>query len=126
MQVPTIPKNQAHQVSRLGETPAEARARMAAGGGADSPQSETRPAAADTGAPTPQHIAAMRDQEGFGGGHPANGTVEDAPDMAEPPTPSKAMEVIQQLSQDKNQLRAELDAALNKVARYEAKYGELD
>lgn len=124
--MPTVPKNQAQQVSRLGETPAEARARMAAGGGADSPQSETRPAAADATPPAPRHIAAMREQEGFGGGPPADGTVEDALDLVEPPTPSKAMEVIQQLSQDKNQLRAELDAALNKVARYEAKYGELD
>lgn len=124
--MPTVRKKQAHQVSRLGETPAEARRRMQTSGGAAAPQSETRRAPADDAPPTPQHIAAMRDQEGFGGGPPENATVEEAPDLAEPPTPSKAMETIRQLSQDKLQLQTELDAALAKLGRYEAQYGELD
>jgi hypothetical protein len=120
-------KSNAKQVSSLGESPAEARRRMQSSGGGTAPQSETRPpGGAQQVGPTPRHIAAMRDQEGFGGGPVEGGTVEEAPDLAEPPTPSKAMETIRQLSQDKNQLRAELDAALNKLQRYEARFGEID
>lgn len=97
---------------------------MAADGGA--PQAETRPPVADSAPPSPRHIAAMREQEGFGGGPPENGTVQEAGDLADPPSPAKAMEVIRQQAQEKNQLQSELDAALNKIARYEAAYGEVD
>lgn len=118
----------AQQVSSLGETPAQARARMASGGGSDAATESQPPLGKKVDGPlTPQHIAAIRDaDEGFGGGPTAGGAVEDVEEMAEPPTPAKAMDMIRQLSQDKTQLMTERDAALNKVARYEKKYGELD
>lgn len=118
-------RSNAKQVSSLGETPAEARRRMSESGGAPAAQAEESPAAA--GPPSPRHIAAMREQEGFGGGpETADGSVEDAPELAEPPSPSKAMETIRQLSQDKNQAIAERDSALALVERYKNKFGELD
>lgn len=116
-------KSNARQVSSLGETPAEARRRMQSSGGAAIAETA---APAATGPPGPKHIAAMRDQEGFGGGPGDDGTIEDAPELTEPPTPSKAMETIRQLSQDKNQAITERDAALNLVSRYKAAFGELD
>lgn len=127
--MPELPKNSATQVSSLGETPAEARRRMQSSGGGSAPQAETQlPAGKEVEGPlTPQHIAAIQEaDEGFSGDPVSGGTVEEAPDMTEPPTPSKAMETIRQLSQDKNQLRTELDAALNKLQRYEAQFGEID
>lgn len=117
--------NSATQVSSMGETPAEARRRMASGGAA----AETKPPLGEEveGPLQPQHLAAIEEAEGgFSGGPVDGGTVEEAPDEIEPPTPSKAMETIRQLSQDKLQLQTERDAALSKVARYEEKYGELD
>lgn len=115
-------KSNARQVSSLGESPAEARRRMQSSGGGEAPAS---PAA--SGPPSPQHVAAMREQEGFGGGpDTADGSVEEGVELAEPPTPSKAMETIRQLSQDKNQAITERDAALALVGRYKAVYGELD
>lgn len=118
--------SKAKQVSSLGETPAEARRRMESSGGASAPASETPPAPAAAGPPSPRHIAAMREQEGFGGGPGDDATVEDAPELTEPPTPSKAMETIRQLSQDKNQAITEREAALALVERYKATFGELD
>lgn len=114
--MPGLQPTKAKQVDSLGETPAQARRRM---------QSSGAPVGEASGT-SPKHIAAMREQEGFGGGPTESSTVEEAPDLVEPPTPSKAMESIRQLSQDKLQLQAELDAALNQVQRYRAKYGELD
>ena len=120
--MPGLQPTKAKQVDSLGETPAEARARMQSSGA--SAKAATSPSGI-AGA-SPRHIAAMREQEGFGGGPTEGGTVEDAPDLVEPPTPSKAMESIRQLSQDKLQLQSELDAALNQLQRYRATYGELD
>lgn len=119
-------KSNARQVSSLGETPAEARRRMQSSGGAAAPSSETTSAPAAVGPPSPRHIAAMREQEGFGGGPSEESTVEEASDLTEPPTPSKAMETIRQLSQDKNQAITERDAALQLVERYRNKYGDLE
>lgn len=121
--------SKAKQVSSLGETPAQARARMDSGGGSDAVESETQPPLGKEveGPLGPQHMAAIRDaDEGFGGGPAVDGTVQDAEEITEPPTPEKAMGMIRQLSQDKTQFMTERDAALSKVARYEAKYGELD
>lgn len=122
-------ESKATQVSRLGESPAEARRRMQTSGGAGEASSETQPPLGKEvkGPLTPQHIAEIREaEEGFGGGPTSGGSVEEATDLAEPPTPSKAMEMIQQLSQDKLQLQTELSSALNVVERYRARYGELD
>jgi hypothetical protein len=108
----------------MGETPAEARRRM---GSSDGAVVETEPPLGEEveGPLSPEHMAAIRAaDEGFSGG--AGETVEDAVETTEPPTPSKAMEVIRQLGQDKIQLRSELDAALNLVERYKSVYGELD
>lgn len=120
----------AQQVSKLGESPAEARRRMSSGGGsAATAESETQPPLGEEvkGPLKAEHIAAIREaDEGFGGGPVSGGTVEDAEELTEPPTPAKAMDMIRQLSQDKVQLSTELDAALKKVARYENKYGPLD
>jgi hypothetical protein len=121
--------NSATQVSSMGETPAEARRRMASSGGADGARTEAAPPLGEEveGPLGPQHIAAIEQAEGgFSGGPVDGGTVEDAPDEIEPPTPSKAMDTIRQLSQDKLQLQTELDAALAKLGRYESKFGELD
>lgn len=119
--MPALPKNKAHRVSRLGETPAEARARMASGGSKSQPRGE------QVDELLPQHIAAIRAaDEGFKGGPAEGGTVEDAEETTEPPTPSKAMDMIRQLGQEKMQLMAERDSALNLVERYKARYGELD
>jgi hypothetical protein len=117
--------NSATQVPSMGETPAEARRRMTSGGGT---AETTSPFGEEIKGPLqPQHLAAIEEAEGgFSGGPVDGGTVEDAPDEIEPPTPSKAMETIRQLSQDKLQLQTELDAALAKVGRYEAKYEEVD
>ena len=113
----------------MGETPAEARRRMASSGGADGASAEATPPLGEEveGPLQPQHLAAIEKAEGgFSGGPADGGTTEDAPDEIEPPTPSKAMETIRQLSQDKLQLQTELDAALAKLGRYEAQFGELD
>ena len=117
-------KSNARQVSSLGESPAEARRRMQSSGGGEAP-APAAPVA--RGPPGPQHIAAMREQEGFGGG-PADedAIVEERAGDEAAPTPSKAMETIRQLSQDKNQAITERDAALNLVSRYKAAFGELD
>jgi hypothetical protein len=116
----------AKQLPSLGETPAEARRRMSSSGGAEA--KATPPLGEEVEGPLqPQHIAAIREaEEGFGGGPTEGATVEEAGDMADPPSPAKAMETIRQLGQDKNQAIAERDAALNLVSRYKAKYGELD
>lgn len=119
-------RSNAKQVDRLGETPAEARRRMESSGGAGAPAGRGPAPAAASGPPGPRHIAAMREQEGFGGGPTEDSTVEEAPDLTEPPTPSKAMETIRQLSQDKNQAITERDAALALVERYKSEFGELD
>lgn len=118
----------AKQVSRLGETPAEARARMQSSGGGAAPQVETAaPLSEDSSEPTPaQHVAAMREQEGFGGGPTEDSTVEETTDQTAPPSPEKAMETIRQLSQEKIQLITERDAACALVERYRAKHGDLD
>lgn len=126
--MPTLQPPKANQVSSLGETPAEARRRMAHSGGGSTPQSETRPPLGEKveGPLTPEHMKAIRDaEEGFSGGG-TDGSVEDVEETTEPPTPSKAMETIRQLSQDKLQLQSERDAALNKLQRYEAQFGEID
>lgn len=118
-------KSKAHQVSSLGETPAEARRRMSSG----DVDIEADPLLGQevAGPLTPQHMAAIREaEEGFQGIAVSGGTVEDAVETTEPPTPSKAMEMIRQLGQDKIQFLAERDAALNLVERYKAQYGELD
>lgn len=122
-------KSNAKQVSALGESPAEARRRMEASGGAAAVTAETRPPLGEEveGPLTPQHMAAIREaDEGFGGGPTEDATVEDADETTAPPSPEKAMEMIRQLGQDKVQLSTELDAALNLVSRYKARYGELD
>lgn len=117
----------ARQVSSLGESPAQARRRMEASGGGSTPQAETRPPAGESRVgPTPKHMAAMREQEGFSGGPVENGTVEEAEETTAAPSPDKAMEMIQQLSQDKLTLQSERDAAINKLQRYEARFGEID
>lgn len=124
--MPTLQPKKANQVSSLGETPAEARRRMASGGGSE--VAETRPPLGEeVKRLTPEHMAKIREaDEGFSGGPAAGGTVEEAEELTEPPTPSKAMDTIRQLSQEKNQLSTELDAALAKLQRYAARFGEID
>lgn len=117
-------KSNARQVSSLGESPAEARRRMQSSGGAAIAETAAAPAA--TGPPGPRHVAAMREQEGFGGGPGDDGTVEDAPELTKPPTPEKAMAMIRQLGQEKLQLLTERDSALQLVERYKSAFGELD
>lgn len=117
----------AKQVSTLGETPAEARRRLA------SEASDPIPAGPqgigeEVPELTAEHVAAIREaEEGFTA--PASAE-EEAPQIAEettaPPSPEKAMDMIQQLSQEKIQFQTELDAAYGVITRYKAKYGELD
>lgn len=121
-------KSNAKQVSSMGETPAEARHRMASGG-ADAPAAETPPPLGQEvkGPLTAQHLAAISAQEeGFSGTAISGGTVEDAEETTKPPSPSKAMEMIRQLGQEKIQVLAERDAAIGLVDRYKAAFGELD
>jgi len=103
---------------------------MSSGGGTGAVvESETKPPLGEEvdGPLGAEHMAAIRQaDEGFKDSDKRDGTVEEAEELTEPPTPSKAMDMIRQLSQDKLQLSTERDAALDKVARYEAKYGELD
>lgn len=128
--MPTLPKNKARQVSSLGESPAEARRRMQSSGGAAAPKTEAKPPLGEevAGPLQPKHIAAIREaEEGFSGGGPTrDGTTQEVEETTEPPTPSKAMEVIRQLSQEKLQLQSELNAALNLIGRYKVAHGELD
>lgn len=114
----------AKQLKTLGETPAEARKRMASSAGAEVEQ----PKGMEVEGPlTPAHLAAIEAEEGgFKDTGKSDGPPQDLDELAEPPSPSKAMEVIRQLSQDKNQLQAELDAALHQVQRYRAQFGDLD
>lgn len=124
-QTPLEP-TKAKQVSRLGETPAEARAKMSRTEGV---QAEVeQPVGTEVKGPlTPQHLAAIEAEEGgFKDTAVKDGPVEDVPETAEAPTPEKAMAVIRQLSQEKNQLQAELDAALNLIQRYRGIAGDLD
>lgn len=113
------------QVSSLGESPAEARRRMASGGRNDERVPQGRGKFVPT--LTPQHMAEIREsQEGFAGG-PAGGTTEDVDEPLDShPSPTKAMEMIRQLGQEKMQFLTERNAALSLVERYKAKYGELD
>lgn len=122
--MPAIQPIKARQVSSMGESPAEARRRMESGGASTPrPQGKGKQVAQLTA----EHMAAIREaDEGF---RPLSGSSDEPEEVAEttePPTPSKAMEVIRQLSQDKLQLAAERDAALNLIERYEAQFGELD
>lgn len=114
-------KSKAKRVSSLGETPAEARARM---------QSATSPPDASGGvalAPPPGvPLVVSEEIEGFGGGPAPDNIVEERAGDEAAPTPSKAMDMIRQLGQDKVQLQTELDAALNLVECYKAVHGELD
>jgi uncharacterized protein YdcH (DUF465 family) len=76
---------------------------------------------------TPAHIARLRaEEEGFAETDKSDGPPQDIDELAEPPSPSKAMETIRQLSQDKIQLQTELDAALQRVQRYRQQFGDLD
>ncbi len=120
-------KSSARRVDSMGETPAEARRRMQPSGATEGVTDPPSAGAQVDGSLTPAHMAAIREaDEGFGGGPVDGGTIEDAEETIEPPTPSKAMAMIQQLGQDKIQLQTELDAALNVVARYRAAYGGID
>lgn len=124
--MPGIARIEAKQVRKLGETPAEARARMAADG-PDAAEVEQPRGAEVTGPLTPAHLAAIEAAEGgFRPTEKSDGPPQDLDELSEPPSPSKAMEVIRQLSQDKNQLQTELDAALQLVQRYRQKFGDLD
>jgi hypothetical protein len=126
-------ESRAKQVPSLGESPAEARARMsaeAAGheeaipprGIAEAPQGQEV-----EGPLTPQHIAEIEAKEGgFQGEAVSGGITEERGDREELPSPSKAMDMIRQLSNDKIQLQTERDAALYQVERYRALYGDLD
>lgn len=128
----TAPTSKAKQVSSLGESPAEARRRMGSSGGGATPEAASRPplSDADSGAGRPLsdvEVATIREkEEGFSGGPAEGDTVEESADLIEPPTPEKAVDTIRQLSQDKLQLQTELDAALAKLQRYEAQFGEID
>lgn len=125
--MPSLPRSKARQVSSLGESPAEARRRMSSSGDTTAPSGQADAAVLDGAPPSPRHIAAMREQEGFGGGpEEADGSVEEGTETAAPPSPEKAMHMIQQLSQEKLQVQTELTAALAKLGRYEAQFGEID
>lgn len=120
--MPQVPQNKARQVRSLGETPAEARKRMAAAAEVEQPKGTEV-----EGPLTPAHLAAIEAAEGgFKDTGVSDGPPQDIDELAEPPSPSKAMETIRQLSTEKNQCRAELDAALQLVQRYRNKFGELD
>lgn len=127
-------RSNAKQVSSLGESPAEARKRMAAEAAG---QEETIPPhGIDGSGPQgqevegplrPQHIAEIEAKEGgFQGQAVSGGITEERGDREEQPSPARAMDMIRQLSQDKLTLQAERDAALGLVERYRAQYGDLD
>lgn len=119
--MPAMKRNTGTQLPSIGETPAEARKRMAAGDPPEPKGEEVK------GPLQPQHLAAIEAAEGGFSGAPVDGgPVEDYEEPVEPPTPTKAAEMIRQLSQDKIQLQAEYDAAVNLLERYKAAYGELD
>lgn len=124
-----MPRIKAKEVSQLGETPAEARARMTRSAPAATGVAEAFAAAAQpelsTSAPA-RHYAAMMEQEGFAAPPGVEDpTTEDAVETTEPPTPTKAMAMIRQLSQEKLQMQTELDAALHIIALYKDAFGEL-
>lgn len=115
-------ESKAKQVSSLGETPAEARARMQSA--ASTPDAS---GGVELAPPPGVPLAVSEEIEGFGGGPaPEDAIVEERAGDEAAPTPSKAMDMIRQLGQDKVQLQTELDAALNLVERYKAVHGELD
>jgi hypothetical protein len=122
--MPGMGRIEAKQLPNLGETPAEARKRMESSSGAEVEQ----PRGTEVEGPLrAEHLAAIEAEEGgFKDTGRSDGPPQDLDDLAEPPSPSKAMEVINQLSQEKNQAFSELDAALALVQRYRAKFGELD
>lgn len=131
--MPQVPQRKAHQVRSLGETPAEARARMKSERGAEveQPQAEeakVEPQGQEVEGPlTPAHLAAIEAAEGgFSDTGVSDGPPQEVDELAEPPTPEKALEVIKQISQEKNQLQAELDGALQLVQRYRLEFGDID
>lgn len=102
---------------------------MQSSGGGEAPAAEAKPPLGEQvdGPLKPEHIAAIREaDEGFSGGPPQDAAVEEAEDATPPPSPTKAMDTIRQLSQNNLQLQTELDAALAKLQRYEAQFGEID
>lgn len=118
----TIKRVKATQLPSLGQSPAEARRAMQAtsGGGPEGASG------VKVDYLTTDHIAAIREaEEGFSVSS-VDGSFEEAEETTEPPTPSKAMDMIRQLSQDKLQLQTERDAALHLVSRYVTEFGELE
>lgn len=111
------------QVSSMGESPAQARRRMETSGAATPEQPQAR--GEEVPELTAEHMAAIRKaDEGFRGG--PGGTFEEAEELTEPPTPSKAMDMIRQLSQENVQLMTERNVALDLVEHYRTKYGDLE
>lgn len=117
-------ESKAHRVTSLGETPAEARAKMAA----TSAQSSTHTPSPLAMPPVPGVPNVVSDEiEGFGGGpEPEEAIVEERAGDEHAPTPDKAMAVVRQLSQEKIQAVSERDAALDKIQRGELLFGEWD
>jgi hypothetical protein len=116
-------ESKAKQVSSLGETPAQARARMQSAAATSPDASGGVALAPPPGVP----LEVSEEIEGFGGGPaPEDAIVEERAGDEAAPTPSKAMEMIRQLGQDKVQLQTELDAAFNVIERYRGKYGDLE
>lgn len=124
--MPQLQPIKAKQVKQLGETPAQAAKRVAAERRGEATVEQPKGTEVE-GPLTPAHMAAIEAEDGgFKDTGVSDGPPQELEELTEPPTPSKAMDMIRQLSQDKNQLQTELDAALNLVQRYRREHGELD
>lgn len=126
--------SRAKQVANLGETPAEARARMTREAAAEVP-TQTVPPEADVpvegpveveGDLTPLQIAEIHAKVGgFQGEAVSGGVTETRGDREDLPSPGRAMDMIREQANKLIQLTEERDAALNLVAQYRAQFGEL-
>lgn len=126
-----MPQRKAHQVPSLGESPAQARERMKAEGTVEGPpfvpEGRALVGVEVAGNLTAAQVAEIHAKEGgFQGDAVSGGITEERGDRPDLPSPSRAMDMIRQLSNDKNTLTAERDAAINLVERYRAQFGDID
>lgn len=123
----------ARKLDTLGESPADAFARMREEARAAEPEGEKSYGSGTTreltGGDTLPPVAGVpsavsAELEGFGAVENPVVVEDDTP--VEAPSPEKAIAMIQTLSETNQQLKAELDAAYTLIERYKAVHGELD
>lgn len=117
--------SKAKQVSRLGESPAEARKRMSESAARPDPDARTGGGTLPPIAGVPLKVSA--ELEGFGG-PPVDGNEVQEQERGDShaPSPTAAVNMLRELGNQNNQLKEELSAAFGVIELYKSKFGELD